>query len=516
METEFKNSRQERIGIFETGFKKGGFYMKRKQVVCMMMAAAMLVGTSQVAFAEEASDNKMIVMSEEEVLNRMKGGWIGEMAGVTWAAPTEFYNFGKYFEIDPNMTIIPEDLVPEWKPELINDAFTQDDLYVDTTFLDCLKENGPLTDWTVYGEYFGESQYRLWHANKWGRDNVRAGIPTPWSGHYTNTLHADDIDWQIEVDAIGMAALAQPEVAKELAWRIGHVMNYGDGVYGGVYVAAMYAKAFTAQSIDEIIQAGMNAIPQESQFWQIQNEVLECYNSGMTWEETWNVLAEKWENDRCPSGLYKKTFNIDAKMNSAYITMGLLYGEGDFEKTMLISMRCGQDSDCNPASAAGILGCFYGYDALDEKWTSAIDWDGAKFEYTDYTLNDAIAANMEAAKSIVEQNGGKVENGEWTIPVSDTEGTIILEQWPTEMNEAPEFTCVVSTNGEGKDVHFAADATDADGIKDYQWFFGDLTFESGKTVSHTYRENGTYKVTCYVTDELGNTSWKQIDVLVQE
>ena len=104
---------------------------------------------------------------------------------------------------------------------------------------------------------------------------------------------------------------------------------------------------------------------------------------------------------------------------------------------MLISMRCGQDSDCNPASVGGILGCFYGYEALDEKWSSALDWDGATFQYTDYTFNGAIEANIEAAKSVVEACGGTVEDGVWTIPVAETEGTIILEQWPTEINAMP-------------------------------------------------------------------------------
>ncbi|MDD2957132.1 MAG: ADP-ribosylglycohydrolase family protein [Lachnospiraceae bacterium] len=490
--------------------------MKRKEILSVMLALSMCMGLPQAAFAEEADVAGTITMSEDEIMNRMKGGWAGEMAGVTWGAPTEFYNFRQFFEIDPDMTIIPEDLVPEWTPETVNDAFSQDDLYVDTTFLDCLKENGPYTDWSVYGKYFGESEYRLWHANKWGRDNVRAGIEAPWSGHYLNTLHCDDIDWQIECDAIGMACLAQPEAAKELAWRIGHVMNYGDGVYGGVYVSAMYAAAFTAQSLDEILAAGMKAIPEESQFWQVQNDVLQCKEDGMSWEEAREFIVDKWENDRCPGGLYNDHFNIDAKMNSAFITIGLVYGDGDIEKSMIIAMRCGQDSDCNPASIGGILGCFYGYDAIDEKWTSAIDWDGTKFEYTDYTLSDAVAANLEAAKSIVEANGGKVENGQWTIPTSDTEGTIILEQWPMDKNPMPEFDYVVSTNGEGNTVYFDASASDDDGIKDYQWFFGDLSFESGQNVSHTYREPGAYTATCYVTDEGGNTGWQQISVLVHE
>lgn len=481
-----------------------------KKFFALLIALALCLSAIPAAIAEGGS----IELSYEEIYDKMKGGWVGQMAGVTWAAPTEFYDFGAYFEIDPDMTIIPMDLVPEWTPETINDGFDQDDLYVDTTFLDCLKENGPFTDWTVYGEYFGETEYNLWHANKWGRDNVRAGIETPWSGHYTNTLHSDDIDWQIECDAIGMACLAQPEVAKEMAWRIGHVMNYGDGVYGGVYVATMYAAAFTAESIDEIIEAGLSGIPAESQFYQVQQDVIDCYNEGLTWEEAWYVIDEKWTNDRCPSGLYDAGFNIDAKMNSAYITMGLLYGEGDVEQSMLISMRCGQDSDCNPASVGGILGCFYGYEALDDKWSSALDWDGATFQYTDYTFNGAIEANLEAAQSVIEACGGKVEDGVWTIPTSETEGTIILEQWPTEINAMPEFDYVLSTNGDGLTVEFDAKASDADGILGYQWFFGDLAFESGQSVSHTYREPGVYTVTCYVTDTIGNTSWQQIDVLV--
>ncbi|MCO7111845.1 ADP-ribosylglycohydrolase family protein [Bacteroides uniformis] len=46
----------------------------------------------------------------------------------------------------------------------------------------------------------------------------------------------------------------------------------------------------------------------------------------------------------------------------------MLYGEGDFTKTIDISTRAGQDSDCNPASAAGILGTMIGYSNIPEYW----------------------------------------------------------------------------------------------------------------------------------------------------
>ncbi len=55
-------------------------------------------------------------------------------------------------------------------------------------------------------------------------------------------------------------------------------------------------------------------------------------------------------------------FNIDAKLNAAYVVMGLLYGNGDFTRTLEISTRAGQDSDCNPSTAGGVLATMIGYD----------------------------------------------------------------------------------------------------------------------------------------------------------
>ena len=52
----------------------------------------------------------------------------------------------------------------------------------------------------------------------------------------------------------------------------------------------------------------------------------------------------------CPDGV-EVPFNIEAYVNGAYIVLGLLYGEGDFERTIDISTRAGQDSDCNPCVA---------------------------------------------------------------------------------------------------------------------------------------------------------------------
>ena len=35
-----------------------------------------------------------------------------------------------------------------------------------------------------------------------------------------------------------------PNTALEICDKVGHIMNYGDGYYGGVFVAGMYSHAF--------------------------------------------------------------------------------------------------------------------------------------------------------------------------------------------------------------------------------------------------------------------------------
>jgi hypothetical protein len=75
----------------------------------------------------------------------------------------------------------------------------------------------------------------------------------------------------------------------------------------------------------------------------------------------WNELEKKWGDvDICGAG----HFNIDAKLNGPGIVMGLLYGDGDPLKTLEISTRCGQDSDCNPSNALACMGVISGFSNL--------------------------------------------------------------------------------------------------------------------------------------------------------
>ena len=487
--------------------------------------------TIPVALAETSS--KEIILSADVVRDRMEGGWAAQMAGVAWAAPYEFWSEAAIMSESYINTMNTRWNSTANNRTTINDAFNQDDLYVEIPFLQAMYNHGPNVPVQVVGEYFRDTTFRLWHANRAGRWNLKAGIPAPDSGHYLNNAHANDIDWQIEADSTGMAALGQPNLAAEMSWRIGHVMNYGDGVYGGVFVSAAYAAAFTAKDLDEVIDKGLTSIPADTQYRELMEDVIHEYRTGSSFEETWGMVNARWENrDYCCFEGFNRNFDINAHINSAYILIGLLYGRDengtpDMDRILYYSVKCGQDSDCNPSSAAGIYGALVGYNALPEKWIGggpngtyvlnrALNFEG----YNDFTFDYSIDYTLGIAKAALEMNGGSVDpvTGDWTIPAQGPTKTLIREQWPRNPNDRPVITTATAvldpSDPTGRTYIFDVAATDADGIADYQWFFGDLAFDAGASLTHTYPGSGNYNAILYTADTVGNTSWREIVVEV--
>lgn len=344
-------------------------------------------------------------ISMNEYVDKMKAAWVGQMAGVGWGGPTEF-NF--------NGVIIPEDKMPAWEPSLIN-QFDQDDIYVEMTFIRTLEEHGWDVDIRQAGIDFANSGYPLWHANKYGRKNLRAGIAPPDSGHPQFNGHADDIDYQIEADFSGIIAPGMPALAVELGEKFGRLMNYGDGLYGGQFVGGMYSAAFFETDIEKIIEAGLACIPKGSQFHECVSDVVRWFHGEPEdWESTWEKVNEKYhlnpEYRKFSCGT-KDGFNIDAKLNAAYIVMGLLYGKGDPDQTIIISTRCGQDSDCNPSNAAGVLFTSMGLSKVPEKFTSELK-DNVKFSHTDYDFDGLIKVCAKLVREAVLREGGCIESSE--------------------------------------------------------------------------------------------------------
>jgi hypothetical protein len=128
------------------------------------------------------------------------------------------------------------------------------------------------------------------------------------------------------------------------------------------------------------------------------------------WQKTWQLIEDKYQDnpDYRRFSCNKGDFNIDAKINGAYIVMGLLYGEGDPDKTIIISTRCGQDSDCNPSNSGGVLFTTIGFKNLPDKFKSALNPEG-KFSHTPYNFPTLVEVSKKLVRQAVTRAGGRVE-----------------------------------------------------------------------------------------------------------
>jgi hypothetical protein len=434
----------------------------KKYLLNLILPAIALVIVS--CSPKPAADLRTI--SQETLKDKIAGGWAGKMIGVTYGAPTEFKAQGKTFE----------DSI-KWVPSDVKGSIWQDDIYVQLTFLMTMDRYGMDAPVKKFQELFAKAGYHLWHANVQARKNYFDSIFPPQSGHPDYNLHTDDIDFQIEADYIGFMCPGMPQTANKIADKIGHIMNYGDGVYGGVFVAALYAEAYFENDIPKIIDKALLSIPAESDYAKaVQDVKLLHQQYPSDWRAAWAELEAKWGKVQiCGAG---ETFNIDAKLNGAYIVLGLLYGEGDPVKTMEVSTRCGQDSDCNPSNAMAVLGVIKGLSGLDVAWQDAVKAMGDSiFINTDYSFNKAVDKTLEYAQKLAVENGGELTAGELkikvqqpqpfalevafpklvfdkTVSVFDNEGWEIKGKWETFGNNKSKFSSTA-----GDEISFTFEGT---------------------------------------------------------
>lgn len=356
---------------------------------------------------------EQVTLTKERLLDKIKGGWAGQTIGCTYGGPTEFkFNGTMIQEYTPIPW--PEHYIKWWYE---NTPGLYDDVYMDLTFVEVFDRLGIDAPVDSLAAAFANAGYVLWHANQAARYNILNGIRPPESGHWINNPHADDLDFQIEADFAGLMSPGMPNAASEFCDRVGHIMNYGDGWYGGVYVAAMYSLSFVSDDIGFIVEEALKTIPEQSRYYRCMKDVIAWHKQYPgDWKRTWFECEKKWSSDiGCPDGVFVP-FNIDAVINSAYILIGLLYGEGDFSKTLDIATRCGQDSDCNPASAGGILGAMLGYGNIPEKWMRNLrEVEDMDFAYTDISLNRTYEMSFCQALEVIRRNGGSVGETDVTI-----------------------------------------------------------------------------------------------------
>ncbi|WP_130838578.1 ADP-ribosylglycohydrolase family protein [Lachnoclostridium sp. Marseille-P6806] len=304
-----------------------------------------------------------------EYIEKIYAGWLAKIIGIRAGAPVEGWTYEKIKNIYGELKGYPADY---------KTFAADDDSNGPLFFLRGLEDSGHTVDggkgmvaqdvgnallnyapfehgffwWGGYGISTEHTAYL----------NLRNGISAPRSGsiEQNGAAVAEQIGGQIFIDTWGLVAPGNPDLAARFAREAAGVTHDGNGVYGGIFVAAAISYAFEETNIRNIIEKGLSYIPRNCEYTRAVRAVMAFYDEhpGSTWEDCFSYVKANWGYDRYPG-------NCHIIPNICVMVLALLYGEGDFTKTLLIGCMCGWDTDCNVGNIAAIMGVRGGIDCID-------------------------------------------------------------------------------------------------------------------------------------------------------
>lgn len=246
-----------------------------------------------------------------------------------------------------------------------------DDISGTLTFIRALADSGLYADapYKVFGDnwlnYLVENKSVLW----WGGMccstehtaylRLKHGIHAPESGSIARNGRtvAEQIGAQIFIDAFGMVAPGNPELAVQLAEKAAKVSHDGESVYAAQVVAAMISEAFVSNDMEHLLDKAVSLIPADSLIAQIHRDVRAWVKEDQDWEKTYERINEKY-------GYHKFSGGCHVVPNHAIMVMAWSYAPADFHKAMTIINSAGWDTDCNAANVGTVSALVCGLDAM--------------------------------------------------------------------------------------------------------------------------------------------------------
>ena len=194
--------------------------------------------------------------------------------------------------------------------------------------------------------------------------NFLKGYAPPASASYKNP-YREWIGAQIRGDYWGYINPGDPEKAAEMAHRDACISHIKNGIYGEMFVSAMLAHAAVCTDLKQIILCGLSQIPTTSRLYEAITGLLQDYDKGLAEKECFAAIHRRYDEHDQHDWCHTIT-------NALVVVACLLFGKGDYSRSICMAVEVGYDTDCNAATVGSILGMTYGIQAIDPKWTDPI------------------------------------------------------------------------------------------------------------------------------------------------
>jgi hypothetical protein len=356
-----------------------------------------------------------------EYQDKVKASWLGQIIGNTYGLSYEFkfidqpgpnkfpYGFGEYLA----------------KVKEVNGAFSDDDTDIEYMYLLQMEKHGSTPSYSVLADAW---QYhvreKVWVANRQAVALMHAGYSPPLTGHKTLNPQWFQIDPQLVNEIWAVTAPGMIDYAAAKTRWAGRITSDDFGLDPAVMYGAMFSAAFFERDIVRLIEAGLAALPAQSRFAAIVRHMQQLHKQYPNdWQKARAVMAEHYYR----AFDYNKNswLVVDANLNGACAILALLYGGGDFQKTLDMASAMGFDADNQAASMSGLLGIVGGTAILPKnllfpipelKWSQPYNdryINVSRVDLPDARISDLVARMANEGEKIILAQGGKkiVEDG---------------------------------------------------------------------------------------------------------
>lgn len=286
----------------------------------------------------------MLYFNREVLRDKIYACWMGKNIGGTMGGPYEH----RHDLLDIQGFSTEE-----------GEALPNDDLDLQLVWLRAVSDLGPeAVNEKVLGEYWLTYIGPNWNEYGICKSNLREGLVPPLSGEVNNNWKHSNGAW-IRTEIWACLFPGDPETAIRYAYYDACVDHgYGEGTYAAIFVAAIESAAFVVRDIHQLLKLGLSKIPADCRVARSVRLVMDAYKEHEDWKTVRNRLVE----DSADLGWFQAPANV------AFVVLGLLYGEGDFKRSMILAVNCADDTDCTGATIGALMGILAGVEGLPEDW----------------------------------------------------------------------------------------------------------------------------------------------------